>query len=95
MEEISEEFDVNDKGPKVADSVAKVINKRWKNKMEIKILKEKMAKYPVPENCENLMVPQVNNPIWKNLDRYHKTQDLKYVNTQKNCVAIGSSLASC
>ena len=95
INEISQEFDVKDKGPKVDDAVAQVINKRWKNKMDMKILREKEAKYPVPENCENLMVPRVNNSVWKNLDRYHRTQDLKFVNTQKNCVAIGSALASC
>lgn len=85
LDEISQEFDINEKGPKIDDSVAKVVNKRWKGKMNIKILREKMNKYPVPENCDNLLVPRINNPVWKNLDRYHRTQDLKFVNTKELC----------
>ena len=41
MDEISQEFDINEKGPKIDDSVAKVVNKSWKGKMDITILREK------------------------------------------------------
>jgi hypothetical protein len=38
---ISQEFDINEKGPKIYDSVAKVVNKSLKGKMDITILREK------------------------------------------------------
>lgn len=54
LDEISQEFNINEKGPRIDDSVAKAVNKRWKGKMDIAILREKMNKYPVPQNCDNL-----------------------------------------
>ena len=41
MDEISQKFDINEKGPKIYDSVAKVVNKSLKGKMDITILREK------------------------------------------------------
>jgi hypothetical protein len=45
--------------------------------MDIGILKGKIEKYPVPSNCENLMAPRVNGPVWKTLDRYTKSIDVR------------------
>ena len=41
LDDISQEFDINEKGPRIDDSVAKVVNKRWKGKMDITILRQK------------------------------------------------------
>jgi hypothetical protein len=57
--------------------VANTVNKRWSEKMDIGILKGKIEKYPVPSNCENLMAPRVNGPVWKTLDRYTKSIDVR------------------
>jgi hypothetical protein len=37
----TEKIDINEKGPKIYDSVAKVVNKSLKGKMDITILREK------------------------------------------------------
>ena len=52
-------FKTSDKGPEVENQVAKTVNKRWSEKMDIGILKGKIEKYPVPVNCENL-IPRVD-----------------------------------
>ena len=80
-------------GPKVDDQVAKIMNKRWGQRMDIKLLKEKMAKYNRPENCDLIRVPRVNAPVWKSLDSYRRRQDVKLSNIQKTCVAVGASMA--
>jgi hypothetical protein len=61
--------------------------------MDIKILKDKMAKYNRPDNCELIRVPRVNTPVWKTLESYQRRNDVKITNIQKTCVAVGSSLA--
>jgi hypothetical protein len=43
----------------VENQVAKTVNKRWSEKMDIGILKGKIEKYPVPVNCV-----QINNMIY-------------------------------
>jgi len=39
MAEIEKEFETNDKGPEVESQVAKNVNKRWAQRMDIGILK--------------------------------------------------------
>jgi hypothetical protein len=93
--EIEKEFETNDKGLEVERQVAKNVIKRWAQRMDIGILKGKIEKYPAPANCENLMAPRVNVPVWKTLDRYTKSIDIRMVNVQKTCVAAGPALAGC
>ena len=69
------------------------MNKRWGQRMDIKLLKDKMAKYNRPENCDLVRVPRVNAPVWKSVDSYRKRQDVKPSNIQKTCVAVGASMA--
>ena len=44
MLEIEKEFETSDKGPEVENQVAKTVNKRWSEKMDIGILKGKIEK---------------------------------------------------
>ena len=69
------------------------MNKRWGQRMDIKLLKHKMVKYNRPEMCDLIRVPRVNAPVWKSLDSYLKRQDVKLSNIQKKCVAVGASMA--
>ena len=61
--------------------------------MDIKILKDKMAKYSRPDNCEMIRVPRVNTPVWKTLESHQRRNDVKITNIQKTCAAVGASLA--
>ena len=91
LDELDQEYVDAAIGPKVDDQVAKIMNKRWRQRMDIKLLKNKMAKYNRPENL--IRVPRVNAPVWKSLDSYRKRQDVKLSNIQKTCVAVGASIA--
>ena len=93
LDELDQEYVDAAIGPKVDDLVAKIMNKRWSQRMDIKLLKEKMAKYNRPENCDLIRVPRVNAPVWKSLDSYRRRQDVKLSNIQKTCVAVGASMA--
>lgn len=93
LDEIEQEYENSVTGPQVEAHVAKTMNKRWETRMDIKILKGKMAKYHRPDNCEMIRVPRVNTPVWKTLDSYRRRNDVKITNIQKTCVAVGSSLA--
>jgi len=93
IEEVAQEFETNDKGPEVDPSISNTINKKWGQKMDIKLLRERMQKYPIPNNCDKLCVPKVNLPVWKRLNRFVRTKDIRISNIQRTCVAAGAALA--
>jgi hypothetical protein len=60
------------KGDPVASSLAKAINVACTNQCDTDSLCDK---YVVPENCEMLNPPSVNNEIWKVLDKRARSYD--------------------
>ena len=68
---------------KVAQKLAEIVNKQWGSKLEEAKLKEKLAKYNGPDNCEKLTVPKVNPEIWNKLKHGTKSADLRLANRQK------------
>ena len=56
-------------------------------------LKEKLAKYNRPDNCEKLTVPKVNPEIWNKLKHITRSADLRLANMQKVLVKVGSVVA--
>ena len=56
-------------------------------------MKEKLAKYNRPDNCEKLTVPKVNPEIWNKLKRIARSADLRLANMQKALVKVGSVVA--
>ena len=73
--------------------MADIVNKRWGSKLEEAKLKEKLAKYNRPDNCEKLTVPKVNPEIWNKLKHGTKSADLRLANMQKVLVKVGSAVA--
>ena len=61
--------------------------------MEEAKLKEKLAKYNRPDNCEKLTVPKVNPEIWNKLKHGTKSAVLRLANMQKVLVKVGSAVA--
>jgi hypothetical protein len=76
----------------VSQKLAEIVNQRWSSKLEESKLKDKMAKYNRPNNCEKLAVPRVNPEIWSTLGHTTRGSDLKLVNYQKTLVAVGVAL---
>lgn len=94
LNEIAQDFESDEQtDPKVAQKLADIVNKRWGSKLEEAKLKEKLAKYNRPDNCEKLTVPKVNPEIWNKLKHVTRSADLRLANMQKVLVKVGSAIA--
>ena len=94
LNEIAQDFESNEQtDPNVAQKLADIVNKRWGSKLEEAKLKEKLAKYNRPDNCEKLTVPKVNPEIWNKLKHGTKSAVLRLANMQKVLVKVGSAVA--
>ena len=94
LNEIAQDFESDEQtDPKVAQKLADIVNKRWGSKLEEAKLKEKLAKYNRPDNCEKLTVPKVNPEIWNKLKHWTRSADLRLANMQKVLVKVGSAVA--
>ena len=94
LNEIAQDFESDEQtDPKVTQKLADIVNKRWGSKLEEAKLKEKLAKYSRPDNCEKLTVPKVNPEIWNKLKQGTKSADLCLANMQKVLVKVGSAVA--
>ena len=71
--------------PDVSDKLAKIVNKRWSEKLNPDKLSEKMKKYSRPGNLGNLAVPRVNPEIWANMNQMGKRADIRAANTLAKC----------
>ena len=94
LDEIEQEYENSVTGPKVEAHVAKTIKIRWETRMDIKILKDKMAKYSRPDNCVMIRVPHANTPVWKTLESHQRRNDVKITTIQKTRAALPASLAN-
>ena len=56
-----------DIGESINPQLAKIVEGLWANKLAEEKLKEKLKKYPTPENCSNMIVPKCNHEIWTNV----------------------------
>ena len=79
----------------MSDKLAKLVNKRWLDKLIADKLSEKLKKYSRPGNLEKLTVPRVNPEIWANMNHTGKQADLKAANTKNIVFNMGSILAKC
>ena len=99
LNEIAQDFESDEQtDPKVAQKLADIVNKRWGAKLEEAKLKEKLAKYNRPDNCEKLTVPKVKPEIWNELKHGTKSADLRLANTQylsKSVVLSPKRLTHC
>lgn len=79
----------------VSDKLAKLVTKRWSEKLTADKLSEKLKKYSRPGNLQNLTVPRVNPDIWVNVNHTGKRADIRAANTQNIVSKVGSNLAKC
>ena len=57
-------FSQNDMGPEIKDKLADIANNRWAEKQEKETVNKRVKQYKMPRNCENVVVPRVNDEIW-------------------------------
>ena len=79
--------------PPVSESLAKLTNNRFQTSLNVEKVKERMEKYPRPENCTSLVTPEVNKEIWKSLSKSAQNTDIKLQHVQKAIVKAGMALA--
>ena len=93
LTEISHDLEQEEEvGGNINQQLADIVNKRWSTKLPEAKQKEKMDKYPRPENCEKFVVPRVNAEIWDKPDNKTKHNDLRASTTQKLLSKVGTIL---
>ena len=70
--------DEEEVGPEIAKSLADYVERCSTRKIAKDELKQLRKEFHRPENCETLLVPQVNPPIWRELPKHHKTVDVQF-----------------
>jgi len=96
LEEIAMELEVDeDTDTDVSEKLAKIVNKRWTEKLNSDKLTEKLKKHPRPGNLTAVIAPKVNPEIWAVMSNQVKREDLRRVNVQTNIAKVGSVLAKC
>lgn len=79
----------------ISDKLAKLVNKRWSEKLPSDKLSEKLKKHSRPGNLGSLVAPRVNPEIWANMSHTAKRMDLRTANTQNIVSKVGTIIAKC
>eukprot|EP00794_Sanderia_malayensis_P008454 gene8454-9358_t len=96
LDEIAIELEVEeDTDTDVSEKLAKIVNKRWTEKLNPDKLSEKLKKHSRPGNLTALIAPKVNPEIWAVISNACKREDLRKANVQNNLSKVGSILAKC
>lgn len=87
--------DSEEKGPPVSDKLAELLNSRFGSKLPDKKLREKLAAYPIPQNCPNMEVPQTNQEVYSALHPYARKADVRMRHTQKSMAKAAVAITLC
>ena len=79
----------------VSEKLAKLVNKRWSEKLTSDKLSEKLKKHSRPGNLGSLVAPRVNPEIWANMSHTAKRVDLRAANIQNIVSKVGTIIAKC
>ena len=80
-------------GAPLGKSWAAKVNECWKGPKPFTTMKTLYDKYKVPENCTNLLAPQLNPEIWALLkSKWQKKCDLQYAGIQKTLVKVSAAI---
>ena len=64
-------------GKKIREDIATTLNSALREKLEDKKITDTISKHKQPSNCEVLVVPKVNEPIWNKIQATTRSRDLK------------------
>jgi hypothetical protein len=81
-------------GPPISENLAMLVNKAVFTATEKSAIDELIARYPAPSNCDNLVVPAVNQAVWGLLPRHLKSQDLGFRFPQSQLVSGIAAVSS-
>lgn len=96
LETIKQElYSQNDRGPKINEKLADIANNRWTEKQEKEIVNERAKKYKVPQNCEKVIVPRVNDEIWLKMPSNSRGNDCRLASIEKCVTASTAAILEC
>ena len=75
-----------DTGPTIASGLAELVNGRFNAEYSMEKRKEILQKYKKPSNCDNVLVPKVNEEIWSKLQANAKRSDIRTLALQDTLV---------
>ena len=79
----------------VSEKLAKLVNKRWSEKLTSDKLTEKLKKHSRPGNLSSLVAPRINPEIWANMGHTARRVDLRASNTQNILAKVGTIIVKC
>ena len=79
LESLTQAFvQTKDKSPAITEKVASLIDNMASGGLSPETVKERVDKYPPPENCKFLCTTTINEEVWDLLPRRSKTVDLAF-----------------
>ena len=94
LESLTQAFvQTKDKSPAITEKVASLIDNMASGGLSPETVKERVDKYPPPENCKFLCTTTINEEVWDLLPRRSKTVDLAFQKVQELFVQGLSSLS--
>ena len=93
LSSIAQDLTVSEKmGNVVQKDLANIVASLMKGKLPDDKVQTKLAKYPRPENIENLKTPRVNPLIWNHISATARSTDVKYQKTQLSLIGAISAM---
>ena len=81
-----------DTGPPIASGLAELVNGKFNAEYSVEKRKEILQKYKKPSNCDNVLVPKVNEEIWIKLPANAKRSDIRTSALQDTLVKVSSAI---
>ena len=66
-------------GPNISPHLAVIVNNLWQQNISGYKFKDRLSKYPMPENCDKIFAPRCNEEIWNGeniLNSHLRGQDI-------------------
>ena len=65
LDQFSKDFTEDEKhGPNISPHLVVIVNNLWQQNISGDKFKDRLSKYPMPENCDKIFVPRYNEEIW-------------------------------
>ena len=65
LDQLSKDLAEDEKqGPNISPHLAVIVNKLWQQNISGDRFKDRLSKYPMPENCDKIFVPRCNEETW-------------------------------
>ena len=82
------------RSPPIVDGLATKIDQVCVKKPALEKLDKILEKFAPPENCNNLVVPKVNEELWYDLGKFPRSNDLAMQNIQKYLIGGMSAVTA-